>query len=274
MPPPSYSSLRISVSEHVATLTLLGTGSTPSMGAAHFAELPQVCAWLDQDDEVRAVVIRGNKDNFSFGLDLVDMRPLLDLAKPGATARERQTFLQSIAELQAAFSSVATISKPVIAAVDGWCIGAGVDLISSVDVRLATQAARFSVRETRMAMVADLGSLQRLVGIVGDGHLRELVLTGRDIAAEDACRIGLVNRTYPDSEALYAAATELAQLMASNSPLVLAGIKEVLGQEREARVTAGLRFVSTWNAAFMPSDDLLEARNAFSERRTANFTGR
>jgi enoyl-CoA hydratase len=274
MPPPIYSALRISVSEHVATLTLLDTGSKPSMGAAHFEELPQACAWLDQDDEVRAVVIRGSNDDFSFGLDLVDMRPLLDLAKPGASAGERQTFLRSIAKLQVAFSSIATISKPVIAAVDGWCIGAGVDLISSVDVRLATQAARFSVRETRMAMVADLGSLQRMVGIIGDGHLRELVLTGRDIAAEEARQIGLVNRTYPDSEALYAAATELAQLMASNSPLVLAGIKEVLGQERETRVTAGLRFVAAWNAAFMPSDDLLEARNAFSERRAANFTGR
>ena len=274
MQPPVYSALHISVTEHVATVTLLDTGSKPSMGAAHFAELPHACAWLDQDDDVRAVVIRGSGDEFSFGLDLVDMHPLLDLARPGAGAGERQAFLRSIAELQAAFSSVATISKPVIAAVDGWCIGAGVDLISSVDVRLATQRARFSVRETRMAMVADLGSLQRLVGIIGDGHLRELVLTGRDVTADEARQIGLVNRVHPDSEALHAAAAELAQDMARNSPLVLAGIKEVLGQERETRVRTGLRFVAAWNAAFMPSDDLLEARNAFSERRAPSFTGR
>ena len=110
MQPPAYSALHISVTEHVATLTLLDTGSKPSMGAAHFAELPHACAWLDQDDDVRAVVIRGSGDDFSFGLDLVDMHPLLDLARPGAGAGERQTFLRSIAELQAAFSSVATIS--------------------------------------------------------------------------------------------------------------------------------------------------------------------
>lgn len=274
MPPPASSALQISVTEHVATLTLLPTGARPSMGEAHFEDLPPACAWMDQDDDVRAVVIRGSDGDFSFGLDLVDMLPLLDLARPGAGAGERQAFLRSITGLQAAFTSVATLSKPVIAAVDGWCIGAGVDLISSVDVRLATQSACFSVRETRMAMVADLGSLQRLVGIVGDGHLRELVLTGRDVAAEEAQQIGLVNRTYPDSASLYAAATELARQMASNSPLVLAGIKEVLGQERETRVRAGLRFVAAWNAAFMPSEDLVEARNAFSERRTANFTGR
>jgi enoyl-CoA hydratase len=272
--PPAYSTLEISVDEHVATLTLLDTGSQPSMGAAHFAELPQACAWMEKADDVRAVVIRGSGENFSFGLDLVDMKPLLDLARPGAGAAARQAFWRAIDELQSAFSSLATLRKPVIAAVDGWCIGAGVDLISSVDVRLATRGARFSVRETRMAMVADLGSLQRLVGIIGDGHLRELVLTGRDVAAEEAWQIGLVNRTYPDSDALYAAADELARQMAANSPLVLAGIKEVLGQERETRVRAGLRYVAAWNAAFMPSEDLLEARTAFSEKRTARFVGR
>lgn len=274
MLPTAYSALQISVSEHVATVTLLNTGSKPSMGAAHFTELPQAFTRLDEDESVRAVVIRGSGDDFSFGIDLVDMQSMFDLARPGASALERQAFLRSIGELQTAFSNVACISKPVIAAVDGWCIGAGVDLISSVDVRLATQNAKFSVRETRMAMVADLGSLQRLVGIIGDGHLRELVLTGRDIAADEARQIGLINRVYPDGEALHAAATDLAQQMARNSPLVLAGIKEVLGQERENRVRAGLRFVAAWNAAFMPSEDLLEARSAFSERRTANFTGR
>ena len=274
MQPPAYSALHISVTEHVATVTLLDTGSNPAMGVAHFEELPLACRWLEENDLVRAIIFRGAGDHFSFGLDLVDMHSLLDLAKPEASAGDRQVFLRSIAELQAAFSSIASISKPVIAAVDGWCIGAGVDLISSVDVRLATQNAKFSIRETRMAMVADLGSLQRLVGIIGDGHLRELVLTGRDFAADEARQIGLINHSYPDGEALYAAAMDLAQQMARNSPLVLAGIKEVLGTERESRVRAGLRFVAAWNAAFMPSEDLLEARNAFLERRQANFRGR
>ncbi|MDI9977412.1 crotonase/enoyl-CoA hydratase family protein [Rhodococcus sp. IEGM 1307] len=273
MQPPVYSALQISVSEYVATVTLLNSGSNPSMGVAHFEELPLAFAWLEDDDDVRSIIVRGGEGNFSFGLDLVDMHPLLDLARPGASASERQAFLRSIIELQTAFSSVASISKPVIAAVDGWCIGAGVDLISSVDVRLATQSAKFSIRETRMAMVADLGSLQRLVGIIGDGHLRDLALTGRDIAADEAQQIGLINRAFTDSEALYTAAAQLAQQMARNSPLVLSGIKEVLGNERESRVRAGLRFVAAWNAAFMASQDLLEARNAFLERRTANFTG-
>jgi enoyl-CoA hydratase len=274
MPTPTYSALKISVTRNVATLTLLDTGSTPSMGATHFVELPQACAWLDTNEEVRAVIIRGRRDHFSFGLDLVDMRALLDLAGPGATAADRQALMRSIAELQSAFSAVATIRKPVIAAVDGWCIGAGVDLISSVDVRLATQSAKFSIRETRMAMVADLGSLQRLVGIIGDGHLRELALTGRDVGAEEARHIGLINHVYSDPDCLYASAVELAEQMAMNSPLVLTGIKDILGQERESRVRDGLRSVAAWNAAFMPSEDLVEARTAFAERRTADFTGR
>ncbi|MFG2730296.1 enoyl-CoA hydratase-related protein [Streptomyces canus] len=89
--------------------------------------------------------------------------------------------------------------KPVIAAIDGWCVGAGVDLAAAADGRLSTDRAVFSVRETRMAVVADLGSLQRLVGIVGDGHLREPALTGRNVEAEEAKRIGLVNHTTPQA---------------------------------------------------------------------------
>ncbi|WGY00460.1 crotonase/enoyl-CoA hydratase family protein [Nocardioides sp. QY071] len=258
----------------IATVTLLKRGPTPSMGAAHFEELPLVFSGLEARDDVRVIVIRGAGDHFSFGLDLVDMRPLLDLARPGANAADRQALLRRIADLQAAFTRVAATTKPVVAAVDGWCIGAGLDLISAADLRIATQGARFSIRETRMAMVADLGSLQRLVGIIGDGHLRELALTGRDFTAADGLQIGLLNRVVTDVGALHATTMELAKELAHNSPLVLSGVKRVLSEQRESRVRAGLELVAAWNAAFMPSDDLLEALNAFAERRRAEFSGR
>ncbi|MFD5272171.1 enoyl-CoA hydratase-related protein [Streptomyces sp. NPDC058335] len=125
-----------------------------------------------------------------------------------------------------------------------------------------------------MAIVADLGTLQRLVGIVGDGHLRELALTRRNVEAAEAMRIGLVNHAYASRAELDEAARRVAAEMASNSPLVLADIKDVLDAERDARTEPGVRYVALWNAAFLASEDLAEARQAFIERRRPDFAGR
>jgi enoyl-CoA hydratase len=162
----------------------------------------------------------------------------------------------------------------VIAAVSGWCIGGGLDVIAATDIRLASADAKFSVREVKVAIVADLGSLQRLSGIVGEGHLRELAYTGRDIDAARAEKINLVNDVYPDQEALLAAARQLAADIAANPPLVVQGVKDVLGHRREQDVAAGLRYVAAWNAAFLPSEDLGEAVQAFLERRPPEFNGK
>ncbi|HWU21321.1 MAG TPA: enoyl-CoA hydratase-related protein, partial [Nocardioides sp.] len=133
--------------------------------------------------------------------------------------------------------------------------------------------AKFSIREAKVAIVADLGSLQRLVGIIGDGHLRELALTGDDIDAARAQQIGLVNSLYADGDSLRAAAAGLAGRIAANSPLVTSGIKDVLDAERGPRVEAGLRYVAVWNSAFLLSDDLHEAVGAFLEKRPPSYTG-
>jgi enoyl-CoA hydratase/carnithine racemase len=135
---------------------------------------------LDADPDVRAVVLTASGGNFSYGLDLPAMMGSWDeVLAPGAAAEPRTRFLGVIRELQAAISAVADCRAPVVAAVSGWCVGGGVDLIAAADVRLAAAHARFSMREVKVAMVADLGSLQRLSGIIGEGHLRELALTGK-----------------------------------------------------------------------------------------------
>jgi enoyl-CoA hydratase len=161
----------------------------------------------------------------------------------------------------------------VIAAVSGWCIGGGVDVITAADIRLASADAKFSVREVKVAIVADIGSLQRLAPIIGEGHLRELALTGKDIDAARAEKIGLVNDVYPDQETLLAAARKLAEEIATNPPLVVQGVKDVLNARTEPEVADGLRYVSAWNAAFLPSKDLAEAVQAFMERRKPEFKG-
>jgi enoyl-CoA hydratase len=182
--------------------------------------------------------------------------------------------MREIQRLQAAVTSVAFCRKPVVAAVAGWCVGGGVDLISAADVRLASADARFSIREVRLAIVADVGSLHRLSGLVGEGHLRELSLTGRDFDAHEAERIGLVSRVHPDRDALLSAAHGVAAEIAANPPLAVQGTKQILNEDREDRIARGLRHVAAWNAAFLPSEDLTEAMNAFVERRPGRYGGR
>jgi len=254
----------------VAVVTMLA----PSMGFEFFSELPQLFRELDADAEVRAIVLLGSGDTFSFGLDLKEVAPMFGALSSGdAGASARVGLLAQVREWQASITAVADCRTPIISAIDGWCIGGGIDLIAATDIRLATAGARFSVRETKVAIVADLGSLQRLVGIIGDGHLRELALTGGDIDAGRAERIGLVNSVHADLAALRDAALAMAHGIAANPPLVVRGVKDVLDAERAPRVEAGLRYVAAWNAAFLPSRDLGEAFASFAERRPAVFTG-
>jgi enoyl-CoA hydratase len=254
----------------IALVTML----VPAMGFEFFSELPRLFRELDADPGVRAIVLGGSGPNFSFGLDLKDVAPMFGALVTGDTgASARGVLLAQVREWQASITAVADCRTPIISAIDGWCIGGGIDLAVATDIRLATEAAKFSVRETKMAIVADLGSLQRLVGIVGDGHLRELALTGGDIDSARAERIGLVNRVYADAAVLRDAALAMARMIAANPPLVVRGVKDVLDAERAPRVEAGLRYVAAWNAAFLPSRDLGEAFASFAAHRPAEFTG-
>jgi enoyl-CoA hydratase len=261
---------------HIARVRLLGPGRGNAMGPEFWRETPLVFRALDADDGVRAVIVTGAGRDFSYGLDLGSMSGELTApaAADGGPAAPRTRLLGTIRAMQASLDAVAACRKPVAAAVSGWCIGAGVDLIAACDVRYASEDARFSVREVKMAIVADLGSLQRLPAIIGDGCLRELALTGADIDAARARAIGLVNDVLASPAEALAAAHAFAEGVAANPPLVVQGIKEVLDAARRPSVDASLRYVAAWNAAFLPSHDLHEALTAFAERRPPEFEGK
>jgi enoyl-CoA hydratase len=179
-----------------------------------------------------------------------------------------------ILRMQQSVTSVADCPKPVVAAVHGYCIGGGVDVISACDIRLASADAVFSVRETKVAIVADLGSLQRLPRIVGAGHVAELAYTGKDLDAGRAKEIGLLNDVLADRDALLEAAHALAGEIAANSPLAVQGTKAVLRASADRSVADGLDYVATWNAGALQSEDLVEAMSAFLEKRPPEFRGR
>jgi enoyl-CoA hydratase len=274
--PASY--LAIERDGAVATLYLDRPDKLNALSRSLWYELPQAVAALDRDDEVRVIVLAGRGKAFCAGIDLVDHAPALAKGDSlsgtdGSAVAKRRQLYDDIRAYQRAASCFAATNKPVIAAVHGSCLGAGVDLITACDLRLASADATFSVRETRIAMVADIGSLQRLPRIVGDGIAREWIFTGADYDAQRALQARLLNEVLPDRDALMARAQVLATTIAANSPLAVQGAKQVLGFASRREVDTDLDYVALWNAAFLHSDDLGEAMRAFMERRPPQFRG-
>jgi enoyl-CoA hydratase len=271
---PSLSALRLDLQAPVATLWLDRPDARNAMNQAFFDDLPVAIQAINEAEAVRAVILAAEGPAFCAGLDLKAMAPALVDAGDGSAVEQRQALWRTIQTLQDALTAVGDCRVPVIAAVQGPCIGGGVDLITACDLRLASESATFAVRETQMAMVADLGTLQRLQQIVPQGHVADLVYTGRDIDADRAMRIGLVNDVSPDADALHDAAHTLAGRIAANAPLAVQGAKHVLKRQRKREVQDGLDYVALWNAAFLQSEDLSEALQAFRERRAPQFEGR
>jgi len=260
---------------HVATLWLANPDRRNAMGPDFFVELPLVVEKLDADANVRAVVLAAKGPHFSTGLDLTRMAAELGVGfVQGGLAADRLALLKKVHELRRGFDAIGKSNKPFVAAIHGLCIGGGLDLISACDIRIASATAKMGVRETKIAIVADMGSLQRLEGIIGRGHLRELAFTGKDIDATRAQRIGLVNDVAETDERALAMARAVAQEIAANSPLVVQGVKEVLRFGETHGEKAGIDFVATWNAAHLASEDLREAMAAFFEKRPPVFQGK
>jgi enoyl-CoA hydratase len=267
--------LSVEVDGHIATLWLDRPEARNAMGPDLWADLPRACAVLGEEADVRVLVIAARGPHFSVGLDLKSMGGGLagggDQPRSQA-AKARRTRLQ-VKRLQDSVTAVERLPFPVIAAVHGYCIGGGVDLIAACDIRLASADAVFSVREAKIAIVADLGSLQRLPRIISAGHLAELAFTGKDISAERARDIGLVNDVCGDTESLMKSAYQLAGEIAANSPVAVQGTKAVLAANDGRTVAEGLDFVAVWNAGALESDDLVEAMSAFMEKRAPDFKG-
>jgi enoyl-CoA hydratase len=266
--------------EGVATLWLDRAEARNAMGLDLWRDLPRAMAVLSADNAVRAVVVAARGPHFSVGLDLKAMGSMLTGSGSGSgsdgapsMASRARSGRTEVLRLQDSITAVAQCPKPVVAAVHGYCIGGGVDLIAACDIRLASADAVFSVREAKMAIVADLGSLQRLPAIISAGHLAELAYTGKDISAERAKEIGLVNDLAADAEGVHKAAHALALEIAANSPIAVQGTKAVLAANEGRTVAEGLDYVATWNAGMLASDDLTEAVTAFMEKRPPKFTG-
>jgi enoyl-CoA hydratase len=272
----AYKSLRIEQADGIAEVVLTGPGKGNALGPDFWNEMPEALRALDADESVRVILLRGDGAHFTYGLDLMAMMESLGplLMGEGNLALERTKLLQLIEKMQASTEGLARCRKPVLAAVHGWCIGGGIDVIAACDFRYCSREAKFSLREVRVGITADLGALQRLPRIIGEGNTRELAYTGGDIDADRALQMGLVNQVFATPEELLAAARATARKIADNPPLVVQGAKQVMEYCADKSVADGLRYVAVWNSAFLQSHDLAEAFAAFAERRPPRFQGR
>ncbi|MBL0141983.1 MAG: crotonase/enoyl-CoA hydratase family protein [Betaproteobacteria bacterium] len=266
-----FSTLAIGRHEAVATVTLNRPDKANAMEEAMWHELREAMRWADATPGVRVVIVKGAGKHFTAGIDLAMLAGIGAHIRDEDEARGREKLRRLILDLQDTITSIERCRKPVIAAVHGACIGGGIDLITACDMRYCSADARFSVKEIDVGMAADVGTLQRLPRLVGEGMARELVYTGRTFEADEAREIGLVNRVFANPEALDAGVMEIAGSIAAKSPLAIRGCKEMLNYSRDHSVADGLNYVATWNAAMLLSKDLAEAGAAARERRPPLF---
>ena len=255
---------------HIATVWLDRPDKLNAMNIPMWDDLPPAMDQVGSDPEVRVVIIAGKGRAFTAGIDIQALAMVGAGMESDSEVAKRRALYRQIKKMQHTITSVADCPKPVIAAVHGYCIGAGVDLITACDIRLASPDATFSVRETKLGMVADVGTMQRLPKVIAPGHVAELAFTGKDITADRAKEIGLINDVYTD---VYRAALNLAGEIAYNSPLAVQGAKAVLRAAENRSIAQALDYMAVWNAAFLPSNDLQEAMRAHIEKRPPDFKG-
>lgn len=268
---PDLASFGLSCADGVARIDFSRPERANALDLAMWHELGAAFRWADTAPAVRVVVLGGRGRHFTAGIDLAfltELRAGLGDVGPG---RLHERLRLTILELQATVSAIEACRKPVIAELHGACIGGGIDIACACDLRYASADARFSVKEIDLAIVADLGTLQRLPRLVGDGVARELIYTAREFGADEALRIGFVSGIEPDAAALAARVTDVARQLAAKSPLAVRGVKHALAYSREHSVAEGLEHVAALNAGLLLAPDVAEAVAAFVGRRTARF---
>ena len=269
-----YKCFQISVANHVASLVLSRPDELNTMSRDFWVELGDVLEEINRNSDIRVVVMSSTGKHFCAGMDLnafsngVDNIP--DDKKPD-NARIGEAVYRIAKELQEYISTLEKIRVPVIAAIQGGCVGGAVDLVTACDIRLASSDAFFCIQEINIGMAADVGTLQRLPKIIPDSKMREMAYTGRRMYAEEAKDTGLVSDTFESQEKLLDAANKLANEIASKSPVAIYGLKAVMNYSRDHTVSESLEYNALWSGAMLSQKDMTEAMTANIEKREASF---
>lgn len=273
-----YTCFDIEESEGVAHVRLTRPDAYNTMIPAFWSELPEIIGELSDTGRVRVVVLSSTGKHFSAGMDLsvfTGGADAADAVNPGEaikeTGRQRAALRYNVLHLQQSFSILEQARMPVLAAIQGGCIGGAVDMVTAADCRYATRDAFFCIQEINIGMTADVGTLQRLPKLIPDGVVRELAYTGRRMAAEQALGYGLVNQLFDDHESMLDGVHEIAAEIASKSPLAVHGTKETILYTRDHSVEDSLRYIAAWQTGMFQPGDMAEAFAAKAEGRDPEF---
>jgi enoyl-CoA hydratase len=258
----TYKTVTLEVTDHIAHVRLCRPREFNAMILEFWQEMVDVFTEISQSGQARVVVISSEGKHFTAGLDLGAFAGIMQDMNEGDPGRKREQLYRVVKEMQETFTVIEKCRLPVLAAVQGGCIGGGVDLSTACDIRYCTKEAFFVIQEINIGMVADVGTLQRLPTLIPLGKVKELAYTGRRMYAEEAKECGLVNEIYENQEEMLEAVMETAKIIASKSPLAVIGTKEVVNYARDHSVDESLNQIALWNAGMILSNDLMEAAKA------------
>jgi enoyl-CoA hydratase len=264
----------LELKDGVAHLRLSRPEAMNTMTPAFWRELPALVNELSDAGEARVIVLSSTGKHFTAGMDLAVFQggsPALGGGEAEEPGRTRSRTRQAALVFQDSFNALERARMPVLAAIQGGCVGGGVDMVSACDARYCTADAFFCIQEINLGLTADVGTLQRLPKLIPAGVVRELAYTGRRMSAQRAKEVGLVNEVYPSHEALLAGVLEIAGEIAEKSPLAIWGSKQMLNYARDHSVEDGLEYVATWQAGMFFGTDMAEAFRAKAEKRKPVF---
>ena len=268
----SYTCFDVTLGKKIAHIRLTRPEAYNSMVPEFWQELPEIVNTLDETGEARAIVLSSTGKHFTAGMDLAVFTSDGGVAgSEGEPGRRRANLRRDILRLQQTFGCLDRARIPVLAAVQGGCIGGGVDLISACDMRYCTEDAFFCIQEINIGMTADVGTFPRLPHLIPQGLVRELAYTGRRLPAQEALDVGLVNRLYPSHDALLEGVMEIAAEIAARSPLAVWGSKEMLNYARDHSIADGLDYIATWQTGMFQPTDMMEAFAARQEKRDPEY---
>jgi enoyl-CoA hydratase len=265
-----YSCFDVIFDNQLAHIILNRPEKRNSMTTDFWKEFPEIVSDINQEGIIRVIIISSTGPHFCSGLDLsIFQSDLLDINKEKAN---KAILLNNYIEiLQNALNILQECRIPVISAIQGACIGGGLDLVCASDIRLGTKDSYFSILETKLGLVADIGTFPRLVKLIPDGLVRELAFTGRNFNSNEAKLSGFLNNVYPDQKSMITAAFELGKEISNNSPAVVFGCKEAIKFSRDHTTAEGLDWIKMWNSAMFNMKEVEESFKAKIEKRTSNF---
>lgn len=266
-----YTTFDLSVADHIARVTFNRPEQRNTMTLAFWPEIRHLFTALNERTDVRVVILASTGKHFTTGLDLRDFAVLGADLMTGDRGRSSERFRRLVLTMQESFTAIERCRVPVLAAIQGGCIGGGVDMVSACDMRYCTTDAFFCIHEINIGMTADVGTLQRLPHLIPQGVARELAYTGRRLSAARALEVGLVNSIHPSHEALLAEVDVIAREIAQRSPLAIVGTKEMINYTRDHSVADSLNYVATWNAGMFFTSDVAEQMTANAEKRAPQF---